>query len=106
MTPLPGPAVASGQSAPLRLGSSQLFASWHQHHALYRPPYPHFEAIVTNARRFHARWGRWCMDYWLAMFRDAGLIDWSPTAGDIVVRRRPSAEETRAARLDGEVRYG
>ncbi|WP_293627978.1 galactosyltransferase-related protein [Salinisphaera sp.] len=80
--------------------------AWHQHHPLYRPPYPHFEAIVTNARRFHARWGRWCMDYWLGMFRDAGLIDWSPAADDIVVRRQPSPEEIRAARLDGEVRYG
>ncbi|MES1941909.1 sugar transferase [Salinisphaera sp. T5B8] len=80
--------------------------AWHQHHPLYRPPYPHFDAIVTNARRFRARWGRWCMGYWLGLFREAGLIDWSPAADDIVVRRRPSAAEIEAARLDGAVRYG
>ena len=80
--------------------------AWHQHHPLYRPPYPHFDAIVANARRFHARWGRWCMDYWLGMFRDAGLVEWSPSARDIVVLRQPTPAEIDSARLDGEVRYG
>lgn len=80
--------------------------AWHQHHPLHRPPYPHFEAIIANARRFHARWRRWCMDYWLGMFRDAGLIEWSPMASEIRVLRSPSAAEIDHSRLDADVRYG
>jgi len=80
--------------------------AWHQHHPLYRPPYPHFDAIVANAQRFHARWRRWCMDYWLGMFRDAGLIEWSPAASEIRVLRRPCAQEIEQARLNDDVCFG
>lgn len=80
--------------------------AWHQHHPLYRPPYPHFEAIIANARRFRARWGRWCMDYWLGLFTEAGLIEWSPSATDIRVLRNPSAREIENARLGADAVYG
>lgn len=79
--------------------------AWHQHHPLYAPPYPHLEAIVANARRFHARWGHWCMDYWLGQFRDAGIIAWSPDADDIQMLRAPTDQEIRAARLPQSARY-
>ena len=46
------------------------------------------------------------MDYWLGMFRDAGLVEWSPSAHDIVVLRQPTPAEIDSARLDGEVCYG
>ncbi|MES1929962.1 sugar transferase [Salinisphaera dokdonensis CL-ES53] len=80
--------------------------AWHQHHPLYRPPYPHFDAIISNARRFHARWRRWCMEYWLGMFRDAGLIEWSPVASEIRVLRQPSMQEIDQARLNDDVCFG
>ncbi|GHC30329.1 glycosyl transferase family A [Kushneria pakistanensis] len=79
--------------------------AWHQHHPLHAPPYPHLEAIVANARRFHARWGHWCMDYWLGQFRDAGVIDWSPEADDIKVLRAPTEQEIDDARLPSSARY-
>jgi len=80
--------------------------AWHQHHPLYAPPWPHFDAIITNARRFHRRWQRWCMDYWLGQFHEAGAIDWSPTADRIEVLRHPTEQEMTAARLPNSARYG
>ncbi|WP_299256901.1 galactosyltransferase-related protein [uncultured Kushneria sp.] len=79
--------------------------AWHQHHPLHAPPYPYLEAIVANARRFHARWGRWCMDYWLGQFRDVGVIDWSPEADDIRVVRTPTDQEIDEAQLPSSARY-
>lgn len=79
--------------------------AWHQHHPLHAPPYPQLEAIVANARRFHARWGHWCMDYWLGQFRDAGMIDWSPEADDIKILRAPTDQEIDEARLPQSARY-
>lgn len=79
--------------------------AWHQHHPLHAPPYPHLEAIIANARRFHARWGHWCMDYWLGQFRDAGVIAWSPEADDIRVLRAPTDREIDEARLPASARY-
>ncbi|WP_447894905.1 glycosyltransferase family 2 protein [Vreelandella sp. GE22] len=80
--------------------------AWHQHHAIYAPPWPHFEAIIANARRFHARWGRWCMDYWLGQFDDAGAISWTPDSPHIEVHRQPSSNEIENARLPPSVRFG
>lgn len=79
--------------------------AWHQHHPLHSPPWPHFEAIIANARRFHQRWERWCMDYWLKQFSDAGAINWSPQADRIEVLRHPTSGEIAAARLPASARY-
>lgn len=80
--------------------------AWHQHHAVYAPPWPHFEAILKNARRFHARWGRWCMEYWLDQFCNAGAIRWSPRAADIELLRYPTSDEIERARLPESARFG
>ncbi|WP_423823054.1 galactosyltransferase-related protein [Salinisphaera sp. SPP-AMP-43] len=80
--------------------------AWHQHHTIHYPPLAHFDAIIANARRFKARWQRWCMDYWLAAFAEAGLIDWSPNADDIIVYRQPTEVEIREARLPPQACFG
>ncbi|RIY02683.1 glycosyltransferase [Aureimonas flava] len=86
----------------LRLSASGLPFFWtagarcyHQHHPVRVPPLHHFDHILRNAALFRERHGRWCMDYWLGQFRDAGLIDW----GDREIRllRRPSAGEIEAS---------
>lgn len=74
--------------------------AWHQHHAVHIPPLHQFDHILRNATRFRARWGRWCMDYWLGQFAAAGLIDWSPDAEAIVVRREPTGAEVAASRCE------
>lgn len=80
--------------------------AWHQHHPMYAPPWPHFEAIIANARRFYARWDQWCMEYWLNQFHEAGAIRWSPEAQDLELLRHPTQEEIAAARLPASARYG
>ena len=70
--------------------------AYHQHHTVHIPPLQHFAAIVRNARLFHARWGRWCMEYWLGQFVQAGWIDWTDAA--ITILRHPSATEIAATR--------
>jgi GT2 family glycosyltransferase len=75
--------------------------AWHQHHAVHIPPLHQFDAILTNATRFRARWGRWCMDYWLGQFAGAGLIRWSAEAARIEVVRRPTVAEVAASRSEG-----
>lgn len=79
--------------------------AWHQHHPLHAPPWPHFEAIITNARRFYERWEHWCMDYWLGQFREAGAIDWSPESDRIDVLRYPTEQEITASQLPASARY-
>lgn len=75
--------------------------AWHQHHAVHVPPLHQFDAILRNATRFRARWGRWCMDYWLGQFADMGLIGWSPDADAITLLRHPtSAEVATSHRAD------
>ncbi len=88
----------------LRLAAQGLPTFWvagarayHQHHPVHVPPLQHFDSILANAARFQARHGRWCMDYWLGQFRDAGLIAWDATAPAIHTIRRPSADEIAAA---------
>ncbi|RSU45239.1 hypothetical protein DAH51_28105 [Sphingobium yanoikuyae] len=46
----------------------------HQYHITYEPPVQHVADIVRNARHFHARWGRWPMEGWLADFERLGLV--------------------------------
>lgn len=57
----------------------------HQYHDSYDPPVQHVAAIVDNATRFHARWGRWPMEGWLAAFQAMGLVAWE---GDRLTRLR------------------
>jgi len=77
---------------------------YHQHHAVYRPPLHHLESIVHNAALFYAKWGRWCMEYWLEQLARAEYIRW--TSDHIEILRRPSPQEIEAARLDPAHRFG
>lgn len=57
---------------------------FHQWHPVSKPPLEHVADIVTNANRFHARWGWYPMEGWLEEFRSRGLVDlgdsgWSVT---------------------------
>ena len=90
----------------VRLSASGLPFFWtagarcyHQHHAVRVPPLHHFDHILRNAALFRARHGRWCMDYWLGQFRDAGLIDWG--RDDIRLLRRPTPAEVAASEQGG-----
>ncbi len=91
-----------GTDFAVRLAASGLPFFWtagarcyHQHHPVRVPPLHHFDHILRNAELFRERHGRWCMDYWLGQFRDAGLIDWRDDA--IRVLRRPSSAEVEAS---------
>ncbi|MGC3874701.1 glycosyltransferase family 2 protein [Halomonas sp. GXIMD04776] len=79
--------------------------AYHQHHRLFAPPYQHFKHILLNARHFHRQWGRWCMEYWLGQFRDAGLIDWHENAARIEILRYPTQEEIAMAELPPTALY-
>jgi N-acetylglucosaminyl-diphospho-decaprenol L-rhamnosyltransferase len=68
--------------------------AYHQHHPIHIPPLQHFDAILRNARLFHATWGRWCMDYWLGQFAERGLIVIDDTA--LTVLRAPTPDEIDA----------
>lgn len=68
--------------------------AYHQHHPIHIPPLQHFDAILRNARLFHATWGRWCMDYWLGQFAERGLIAIDDTA--LTVVRAPTRDEIDA----------
>ena len=68
--------------------------AYHQHHSIHIPPLQHFDAILRNARLFHATWGRWCMDYWLGQFAERGLIAIDDTA--LTVVRAPTRDEIDA----------
>ncbi|MGB3723772.1 MAG: galactosyltransferase-related protein [Pacificimonas sp.] len=69
--------------------------AWHQHHEVYTPPLQHFDAIIRNARRYHEKWNRFPMTYWLGQFADLGLI--SRAAGKINVIRKPTDAEIAGA---------
>jgi hypothetical protein len=71
---------------------------YHQCHEVYHPPLQHFEDIITNARRFKAKWGVWPMESWLAEFAGRGLIKWHPQAEALTLLRLPYPEEIAAAR--------
>ena len=74
--------------------------AYHQHHAVHIPPLHQFDAILRNATRFRARWGRWCMDYWLGQFAEAGLIRWNAGADAIERLRAPTLAEITASRRE------
>lgn len=74
--------------------------AWHQHHAVHIPPLHQFDAILRNATRFRARWARWCMDYWLGQFAEAGLIRWSADADAIERLRAPTLAEITGSRRE------
>jgi len=68
--------------------------AYHQHHPIHIPPLQHFDAILRNARLFHATWGRWCMDYWLGQFAERGLIAIDDRT--LTVLRAPTRDEIDA----------
>ncbi|UGT43854.1 glycosyltransferase family 2 protein [Nocardia yamanashiensis] len=49
--------------------------SYHQHHPVSNPPTEHLSDILTNARIFFSRWGRWPMRGWLDEFTRLGLLE-------------------------------
>lgn len=75
----------------------------HQHHHVHIPPVQHFDSIVENAQRFRAKWGKWCMDYWLGQFQDKGWIDWKEKSIDVL--RRPTDTDLEESRQGAEVRF-
>jgi len=76
----------------------------HQWHPISRPPLNHFHAIIANARRFHAAWGSWCLEYWLDAFARMGLIQWSLQADDILLLQEPTPYQVAEARVAGSSR--
>ena len=92
----------------LRTSGAQLYwlggtICFHQHHTVCKPPLQHFDTIVRNARTFHDRWGRWCMDYWLDDFARRGLVRRS--GDELRVLRRPSRSEVAASEQPPHVRF-
>ncbi len=79
--------------------------AYHQHHAVHIPPLNHFASILCNAKRFHDRHGRWCMDYWLGQMRDAGFIDWTPDRDTIDILKHPAPADIEAARQPDDRRF-
>jgi len=69
--------------------------AFHQYHPTYDPPLNHFADIVTNARRFHQRWGVWPMEGWLRAFCERGLLHWTDDRLDII--RLPVPEQVEQA---------
>ena len=86
--------TAERLGVPFHLSSARCY---HQYHTICRPPLSNFENIITNSRVFKQKWGRWCMEGWLAAFAERGLLDWSEAEADLTVRRRPTAAEIEAA---------
>lgn len=82
------------------LGGTRCF---HQHHTVHKPPLQHFDSIIRNARLFHERWGKWCMDYWLDDFESRGLIRRSDN--ELAVVRTPTEEEIAATRQGPDIRF-
>jgi len=64
--------------------------AYHQYHPSERPPVRHLHDIVANARVFHARWGFWPMEGWLAAFRDLGLAEYDSVRDNWTVAQRKS----------------
>ena len=76
--------------------------AYHQHHAACDPPLQHFDSIVSNARRFHARHGLWPMDGWLDAFARLGHVSSEWRDDDLTVLRAPSPAEIAAVRVASE----
>lgn len=77
--------------------------AYHQHHTVHIPPYQHFEHIIRNANLFFARWGIWCMDYWIDQFINHGLVE--ENSGNLTILRDPSHEEIQASRQADHVLF-
>lgn len=71
---------------------------FHQHHGVSKPPLNHFDAIVANASKFHARWGVWPMEGWLAAFERMGLVRWVPDGPTLDVLKHPSTLQIQRVR--------
>lgn len=67
--------AAAAAGVPLRWTEGWAFHQWHP---VSSPPREHVAAIVPNALRFRAKWGRWPMEGWLAAFAAEGLVYWEP----------------------------
>ncbi len=65
---------------------------YHQQHPVYSPPVHQLDSIVTNAKIFHKKWGRWVMENWLEDFQKHGLISWTETSTKIERKNSPSKE--------------
>jgi GT2 family glycosyltransferase len=52
--------------------------AYHQWHPVSDPPVEHLHDIVRNANHFHARWGWFPMEGWLAEFERRGLARMTP----------------------------
>jgi GT2 family glycosyltransferase len=58
-------------------GITQIFVRdyvLHQYHDKYDPPLNHFDAIISNARRYRQKWNVLPMQRWLKAFEKMGLI--------------------------------
>ncbi|KQP28668.1 galactosyltransferase-related protein [Methylobacterium sp. Leaf100] len=76
--------------------------AYHQHHLACDPPLQHFDSIVRNARRFHARHGLWPMDGWLDAFARLGHVSATWRDDDLTVLRAPFHAEVAAVRVASE----
>ncbi|MCC9600451.1 glycosyltransferase family 2 protein [Stieleria sp. JC731] len=72
--------------------------AYHQYHAVYKPPMNHLSDIVSNAKRFHQKWGVWPMKSWLRAFANNGLVQFDPIVNRLDVVRAPTAEEVQQSR--------
>jgi glycosyltransferase involved in cell wall biosynthesis len=91
-------AAAAGVPVLLTAGGE----AYHQHHPACDPPLQHFDSIVANARRFHARHGLWPMDGWLDAFARLGHVSAGWRDDDLTVLRSPSPAEIAAVRVASE----
>jgi len=71
---------------------------FHQYHGVYKPPLNHFEAILSNASRFYARWGVWPMQGWLRQFAHMGLVRWASDGPTLDVLQCPTPVQVEHAR--------
>jgi len=58
---------------------------YHQWHVPARDDRRRIPELVANARRFHARWGRWPMDGWLTELHRRGWVRFDPRHDLLVV---------------------
>ncbi|MDA8745784.1 galactosyltransferase-related protein [Rubripirellula amarantea] len=71
--------------------------AFHQHHPVCKPPLNHFHEIISNAKRFRAKWGEWPMSSWLESFQTFGLVSFDPSQDRLEALRDPSEKEIEQA---------